>query len=714
MSSLPPLSLEAQDRDQTVEHKPKEHLFDKPLLIELGTEELPVKALPALAAAFAEGIAAGLDKRGIKRGTARAMYTPRRLVAMIESVSPQQPEQRVERRGPAISQAFDASGAPSKAVEGFAASCGVTVDKLERLHTDKGAWFVHRAIAPGAPLAAVVAEVVDEALRGMPIPKPMRWGRGEHAFARPVLWLLMLHGEKVMDGVVLGLKGDRMSRGHRFYSDKPIWIARADDYLSALREAKVIVDPDERRLRIRGQIDQAVATTGHKARIDPGILDEVNCLTEWPCGVLCSFESRFLAVPQEALILTMESNQKFFPVLDKAGRLTEHFVGIANIESRDVGEVRRGYERVIRPRFADAEFFFQEDLKQSLAGMNAGLSQVTYQQKLGSYADKVARVAALAAQVATQCNLDATLAQHAAGLSRADLQSRMVGEFPELQGIMGRHYALAERLPSAIAVALDEQYKPRFGGDAIAASPLGRVLAVAERLDTLAGGFAAGLKPSGNKDPFALRRVALGLGRTLIEGKLDIHLPKLLEQANRELPATAEPVAVAELMDFIYERLRAYTLEQRVPPSHFDAVLAVRPSSLVDFMRRLEAIQAFAQMGDAEALAAANKRIRNILRKAAVQPDPRGAVDLLREPVELALLQALASAADDTREALAAKDYVAVLKRLAKLRPVVDAFFDGVMVMVDDEALRTQRLGVLQRLSDRFLEVADIAGLSNN
>ena len=709
------LSLEPQAHDQAPQGAPKgkDDLFNKPLLIELGTEELPVKALPGLAQALCDGVVAGLDKRGVAHGAAKAMYTPRRLVVWVDGVAPQQPEQRTERRGPAITQAFDDKGQPSRAVIGFAESCGVSVDKLERLHTDKGAWFVHRAVSPGAPLTTLVPEILAEAIKAMPIPKPMRWGAHEHAFARPVLWLLVLHGEKVLDGGLLGLKADRFSRGHRFYSDKPLWIADAADYLATLRNAKVIVDPDERRTRIRAEIDRAASSVKRRARVDAGILEEANCLTEWPSAVLCSFESRFLAVPQEALILTMESNQKFFPLLGPDGRLSEHFIGIANIESKDPAEVRKGYERVIRPRFADAEFFFNADCKQGLSAMNAGLAQVTYQQKLGSYADKVARVAVLAERVAKEMDVDSSLAQYAAGLSRADLQSRMVNEFPELQGVMGRHYALAARMPSALAAALDEQYQPRFAGDAIAPSPLGRVLAVAERIDTLVGGFAAGLKPSGNKDPFALRRAALGLGRTLIEGKIDLDLPQLLARANKELPASASPAPVEELMDFIYERLRAYTQEQqRVPQAHFDAVLAVRPVSLPDFMRRIEAIASFVQMGDAEALAAANKRIRNILKKADVEPAAVVDADKLPEPAEKALWQALQAAIDETQQPLANGDYVAVLRRLARLRPAVDAFFDAVMVMVDDSALRAQRLGLLRRLSDRFLAVADISGLA--
>ena len=709
------LTLEPQghEQDQPGARREKETLFNKSLLIELGTEELPVKALPGLAQALADGLIAGLDKRQVMHGSARLLYTPRRLAVMIDAVAPSQPEQRSERRGPAIAQAFDAKGEPSKAVLGFAASCGVTVDRLERLHTDKGAWFVHRSVTPGAALHELVPDILAEAIAGMPIPKPMRWGAHEHAFARPVLWLLALHGERVIDMQLLGVKADRMTRGHRFYSDKPLWVAAAGDYLETLRTARVIADPDERRERIRSEVSRVAGIGDRRPRIDPGILEEVNCLTEWPCAVLCSFEERFLRVPQEALILTMEANQKFFPLLKPDGSLAEQFIGIANIDSSDVDEVRRGYERVIRPRFADAEFFFNEDIKQGLPAMNEGLAQVTYQQKLGSYADKVQRVAMLVEPLARAAGVDAELARHAAQLSKADLQSRMVGEFPELQGVMGRYYARAAGMPPELANAIDQQYQPRFAGDAIAASPMGRVLACAERIDTLAGGFAAGLKPSGNKDPFALRRAALGLARTLIEGKLELSLSPLFARANTLLPDAARPVDVDELMDFVYDRLRGYLLDQGVPGSHFEAVLAVRPGSLCDFRRRISAIGSFTQLADAEALAAANKRIRNILRKAEGEVADSLQESALKEPAERALLQALERAEEDTRGPLAQHDYVAVLRRLAQLRPQVDAFFDAVMVMVDDAPLRAQRLGLLQRLSDRFLTVADISGLAH-
>ena len=689
------------------------------LLIELGTEELPVKALPELAAAFANGIAEGLAKRGVGIGPFRTLYSPRRLAVWIERVAAEQPEQRSEVLGPYLNIGLDAAGAPTKALEGFAAKAGVEWTALERSTDGKGERFVHRAVKPGARTIDLLQSVLDEALKAMPIPKPMRWGAHAHAFARPALWLVALYGADVVPLVAFGKASDRMSRGHRFMHDKSVWISEADAYVEALRGGKVLVDAEERRTAIRAEVEGSAAQAGGSARITDDNLEQVNGLVEWPKAVLCSFERAFLRVPQEALISTMEANQKFFPVLDAQGRLTEKFIGIANIVSTNEDEVRKGYERVIRPRFADAAFFFDEDLKQGLSVMNEGLATVTYQQKLGSYADKVARIAALARAIATALGDDADLAHVAGLLCKADLQSRMVNEFPELQGIAGRYYAehdaaladLADAPRVAIAQALDEVYAPRFSGDAIAASRLGQVLALAERLDTLAGGFAAGLKPSGNKDPFALRRNALGLARTLIEGGLDLNLLGLLEAAKAALPAGLS-VDTNELYDFILDRLRSYFEERGIGAALFDAVAATRPVSLADFAERLEAIKRFAELPEAAALAAANKRIRNILKK--VEGAVPEAIDAARlvEPAEKALHAALSAALADTDATLAQRDYVAVLSRLAELRAPVDAFFDGVMVMADEPAVRDNRLALLKALADRFAAVAAIEQLA--
>lgn len=693
-----------------------------PLLIELGTEELPVKALPGLAQAFFDGVVDGLTKRGVavEKGEAKPLSTPRRLAVLLPGVAVEQPEQKGEVLGPYLNIALDADGQPTKALQGFAAKAGIDWTALERTSDAKGERFVHRSVTPGARTASLLPEILAEALAGMPIPKPMRWGSHSYGFARPVHWLVLLHGKDVVDAEVLGLKSDRMSRGHRFMHDKTVWLSQPDDYVSSLQAACVLVDPDARRARIVEAVNAEAASAGGQARITDDNLEQVVNLVEWPAPVLCSFEREFLAVPQEALIETMEINQKFFPVLDASGKLTEKFIGIANIESKNVAEVAKGYERVIRPRFADAKFFFDEDLKQGLESMGDGLKTVTYQAKLGSLADKVQRVVALAGAIAPQVGADPVLAKRAALLAKNDLQSRMVNEFPELQGIAGRHYAVTGGESPEVALAIDEAYQPRFGGDDIALSALGKVLAIAERLDTLAGGFAAGLKPTGNKDPFALRRNALGLARTIIESGFDLDLRALLASALAGLPAAVQPSAERktdalpqELYDFILDRLRGYYADKGVPATHFNAVAELKPASLYDFDRRIDAIGTFAALPEAEALAAANKRIRNILRKA--DGEIPGMVDpsLLVEPAESELAEAVEAAIDDSNASLHQKDYMSVLARLARLRPQVDAFFDAVMVNAEYPKLRANRLALLKRLGDRLGSVAAIEHLSS-
>ncbi|PPT48274.1 glycine--tRNA ligase subunit beta [Xanthomonas arboricola] len=725
-----------------------------PLLIELGTEELPVKALPGLAQAFFDGVLHGLEKRGVAvtRGDAKPLSTPRRLAVLLPGVATEQPEQRSEVLGPYLNIALDAEGKPTKALAGFAAKAGIDWTALERTSDAKGERFVHRAVTPGARTADLLPDILREAIAAMPIPKPMRWGAHEYAFARPVQWLVLLFGDSVVPAELLGVRGDRLSRGHRFMHQGEVSLAAPGDYIEALRAAHVLVDADARRARIVEEVEAAARQAGGSARISDDNLEQVVNLVEWPSAVLCSFERDFLAVPQEALIETMEINQKFFPVLDDGGKLTEQFIGIANIASKDVAEVAKGYERVIRPRFADAKFFFDEDLKQGLEAMGAGLASVTYQAKLGNLAEKVERVAKLAEAIAPQVGADPSQARRAAQLAKNDLQSRMVNEFPELQGIAGRHYAKAAGEPSEISLAIDEAYQPRFAGDDIALSPLGKVLAIAERLDTLAGGFAAGLKPTGNKDPFALRRNALGLARTVIESGFDLDLKATLVTAVKLLPwdrlvrkATLkdeETISAidsaqyaqlgSEIFDFILDRLRGYYADKGVPATHFNAVAAlfsVAPEgaptgpvgahlgathgSLYDFDRRIDAIGIFATLPEAEALAAANKRIRNILRK--VEGEIPGDIDttLLREPAEEALAEAVEAAIGDTGDALHRHDYVAVLARLARLRPQVDAFFDGVMVNAEDAQLRANRLALLKKLGDRLGSVAAIEHLSS-
>lgn len=710
---------------------------NKSLLIELGTEELPPKALDELSAAFLRGICDGLAKRGVEAelDQALAYASPRRLAAFVPGVAASQPEQAIERRGPALSAALDAEGQPSRALLGFAQSCGVGVEQLEKLETDKGAWFVWRTIKPGLAVASLLPEIVEEALKALPIPRPMRWADHDYTFVRPVHWLVMLHGAEIIDGEILGLTSGRKSRGHRFMHPQPIHVADADGWLDAMRAAKVLADPAERRQRIRDQIDSVAGATGGQPRLEDSLLDELANLTEWPVAIACTFEREFLAVPPEALVTTMVANQKFVPVFDPAGQLTEHFIGVANIQSKDPAEIRKGYERVIRPRFADAKFFWDEDLKTPLASYQEQLKNVTYQQALGSVWDKSVRVAELARIIANRVGVDAGNATRAASLSKCDLLTRMVGEFPELQGVMGRYYAAHDGEPQDVAEALDSFYQPRFAGDAIAANKLGQVLAVAERLDTLCGIFAVGMKPGGNKDPFALRRAALGLGRTLTEGGMALDLRGSLVEALELLPETAlaaglkpakdgtpavlnaperRAILLEELEAFIMDRLRGYYADQGFQNAQFEAVLAVQPTSLADFDRRLRAVAEFGRRPEAITLAAANKRVANILRKQAEEPGA-AAISRTVDPAhfeadaERELADALSAAQRENAEALSAGDYAAALERLSQLQAPVDAFFDSVLVNADDPAVRANRLALLGQLKAQFGGIADIA-----
>ena len=705
--------------------------FGKPLLIELGTEELPPKALVHLAEAFAGGIADGLMKSGVLEDASgvRTLCSPRRLAVLFPSVAAIQPEQHMERRGPALAAALDNEGNPTKALTGFAASCGVGVDALEKLETDKGSWFVHRATMPGRPIIQLIPGILAEAIAAMPIPKPMRWGDHDYAFVRPAHWLVMLHGADVIDGEALGIRAGRATRGHRFHHPEPVEIANASEWLDRLRDVKVLADQDERRQRVRDEVAR-VTPKDMTARLGDELLEEIANLTEWPVAIACAFDAQFLDVPHEALVLTMQTNQKFVPVFSADGQLTEHFIGVANIKSRDPAEVRKGYERVIRPRFADAKFFFDEDRKVSLESYQAALKSVTYQQQLGSVWDKTVRVAELARVIANRVGVDAGAATRAASLAKCDLVTRMVGEFPELQGVMARIYASQGDKPEAadVAAALDEFYQPRFGGDAIAAGKVGQVLAVSERIDTLAGIFAVGMKPSGNKDPFALRRAALGLARTLIEGKLDLDLhAQLLEASEAVLAAlpTQTPSknskprpSASELADdvfgFVLDRLRGYYSDLGIGGETFDAVRATSPHSLLDFDHRMHAVHEFAALSEAKSLAAANKRIGNILRQAGQPASATIDRNLLESGAETTLADELERIAADAAKRIESRDYVGLLRLLAGLREPVDAYFDAVMVMSDDPELRANRLALLGRLRNLFLHVADISMLPSS
>jgi glycyl-tRNA synthetase beta chain len=686
-----------------------------PLLFELGMEELPPKALPALRDALRNDCLLRLREAGIEPTGVTAFATPRRLALLLEGIPARQPDQVHERRGPAVAAAFDASGAPSKAAQGFARSCGVAVEDLGREHTDKGEYLVFREARAGAALEQLLPEIFAASLAALPTPKRMRWGSGEVEFVRPVHWLVVLHGDRLVEMELLGLRSGRVTRGHRFHCPQVLELAHARDYAVVLeRDGMVQASFEDRRESIRGQIEAEAAGVGGRALIDAELLDEVTALVEWPVALTGSFDARFLGVPQEALISTMQDNQKYFPLVDADGHMLPRFIVISNIRSRYPEAVRSGNERVLRPRFADAEFFWEQDRRETLASREPWLATVVFERRLGTLADKSRRLARLMETLAEPMDLDPQLARRAALLAKCDLGTRMVFEFPELQGTMGRYYALHDREPLPLAQALEQHYWPRQAGAALPEGPLAQALALADRLDTLVGIFAIGKEPSGAKDPFALRRAALGLLRILVEKELPLALTPLLDAAAatvaEQVPDAA--TAVPRVRNYILERLRGYLLEQGMAPEVFEAVAAVDPDAPLDFVQRARAVTLFRERPEAEALAAANKRIQNLLRKS--EEELHGEVDeaLLQSPAEQLLLEALRGIEPRVAAAVERGDYVSAMTDLAGLRAPVDAFFDDVMVMVEDPALRGNRLALLARLARRFDAVADISRLA--
>ncbi|MGD9888131.1 MAG: glycine--tRNA ligase subunit beta [Halothiobacillaceae bacterium] len=681
------------------------------LLIEIGTEELPPKALTTLANALADGITRRLHEAGLPPQGHIVYAAPRRLAVLVQGLAERQPDREIERRGPAVNAAFDSEGRPSKALEGFARSCGVSVNELEELATDKGAWMVYRAQQPGQSAQALIPAMLAQALDELPIPKRMRWGAGETAFVRPLHWIVLLFGSEVIEAEIYGIHTGRMTRGHRFHHPEPLSVPAPGDYALLLESTgHVVADFATRRAMIRAQVESAASELGGHAVLDDDLLDEVAALTEWPRVVTGNFEPRFLDVPKEALISTMQGNQRYFPLLDAAGKLLPHFITVANIDSRDPAAVRLGNERVIRPRFSDAEFFWREDRKQPLSANLESLKSVVFQQKLGTQFDKTERVVRLARHIAVLTGADMELTARAALLAKCDLMSGMVGEFPELQGIMGRYLATHDGEQSDVAQALDEVYMPRRAGDELPATQVGQVLALAERLDTLVGIFAIGQGPTGAKDPFALRRAALGVLRILIECGLDLDLHALLAYAAEGLQAKVDAnKTVNTVFDFMLERLRAYIQDRGIRHDVFDAVLATRPLRPLDFERRAQAVNAFLALPQAEALAAANKRISNILKKVDGELPTIINDALLLEPAERELASRVQQLEAELAPLFAAGDYTAALSKLAHLREAVDAFFDNVMVMADDTALRDNRLALLNRMRALFLKVADIS-----
>jgi len=681
------------------------------LLLELGAEELPPKALDALSDAFAAGIEKGLQDAEIPFQTVTAFATPRRLAVQVTGLADKQPDREVERRGPALAAAFK-DGTPTKAAEGFARSCGVSVDELIHLETDKGTWLGYREQQQGDSVQALLPEMIRKTLQSLPVPKNMRWGASRAEFSRPVHWLVALYGSDVIAAEALGLEASRTTYGHRFHAPDAIQLEHADDYLAALENAYVLADRQQRRERIREQVLAEAEVQEANAVIDEDLLVEVSGLVEWPVALTGSFDERFLEVPAECLISSMKANQKYFHLLDDQGKLKPLFITISNIESQDPDQVISGNEKVIRPRLADAAFFYDTDRKHTLASRIPQLESVVFQQQLGTLADKARRSTAIATFIAERIHGDVAHAQRAVALAKCDLVTEMVLEFPELQGIMGRYYAEQDGEPAEVAQALEEQYLPRFASDAIPQSLTGQALALADRLDTLVGIFGIGQRPTGAKDPFALRRASIGVLNILVKGELNLDLRELLQiTADQHQNLPKADGLVEDVLIYMLDRFRAWGQEEGISAEMYLAVRARPVTKPLDFARRLRAVKAFAQREEAAALAAANKRVSNILSKQEHDGSTQVEASLLQEAAEKALFEAVTASQQQVAPLFAAGDYQQALDALATLREPIDAFFDQVMVMADDDAIRRNRLALLASLQALFLEVADISQL---
>ena len=689
-------------------------------LFELGTEELPPKALPQLERSLREGIVAGLAAAGLPHGAVESFATPRRLAVRVRRLAARQGDQAIRRRGPPLRAAFDAAGAPTGAAQAFAASCGVALDALGRERDEKhNEYLWYGGTKAGAATVTLLPELVTAALNALPIRKRMRWGAGTAQFVRPVHWLVMLYGTDVVPATILDIVAGRSTRGHRFHAPRELPLRAPASYeRTLLRRGWVVAGFAARRERIAQQVAQAAMPTSGRAIISDALLDEVTALVEWPVAVAGRFDERFLALPREVLIATLQDHQCYFAVESAAGVLLPWFITVSNIDSSEPLVVRTGNERVVRPRLADAAFFWEQDRRTALSAQTAALDGVTFQAQLGSIGDKVRRVAALAASLATPCGASPAHVARAAQLCKCDLLSAMVGEFPELQGVMGAYYAQADGEDTEVATAIREHYLPRTAGDRLPATPSGMALALADRLDTLAGIFAIGQKPSGTRDPFGLRRAAIGVLRLGRERALDFDLRALIEQALAAQPVADLPprraALASEVYDYVMERLRAQYLEDAasgVTTEIFDAVLAAAPRSPLDADARVAALVSFLALPEAASLAAANRRIANILKKSAAGASAAIDPTLLQAPAEQALYAALGRHRTTALSVLAHRDYRAAFTVLARLRPEVDAFFDGVMVNDPDARLRDNRLALLRELRELFTRIADLSRL---
>ncbi|ARD39878.1 glycine--tRNA ligase subunit beta [Edwardsiella ictaluri] len=682
-------------------------------LVEIGTEELPPKALRSLAQAFADNFRTELDNAGLAHGDIEWFAAPRRLALKVAALNAAQPDREIEKRGPAIAQAFDAEGKPTKAAEGWARGCGISVDQAERLSTDKGEWLLYRALQKGQRAQDLLPALVASALSRLPIPKLMRWGDSDTQFVRPVHTVTLLLGSESIPATILGVPSDRVIRGHRFMGEAEFTLDSADQYPQILLErGKVIADYDARKALIKRDAEAAAARIGGVADLSDSLLEEVTSLVEWPVVLTARFEEKFLAVPAEALVYTMKGDQKYFPVYDAAGKLLPNFIFVANIDSKDAQQIIAGNEKVVRPRLADAEFFFKTDRKQRLEDNLPRLESVLFQQQLGSLRDKTDRITALAGWIAQQIGADVNMATRAGLLSKCDLMTNMVFEFTDTQGVMGMHYARHDGEAEEVAVALNEQYMPRFAGDALPTSLVACAVAIADKMDTLAGIFGIGQHPKGDKDPFALRRAALGVLRIVVEKKLPLDLLTLTQEAVRLYgDKLGNASVVDDVVEFMLGRFRAWYQEEGHAVDTIQAVLARRPTRPADFDARVRAVSHFRTLPEAATLAAANKRVSNILAKSGDVLAEQVQAVLLKEPAEIRLAANLITLQEKLAPLFANGRYQEALVELATLRQPVDDFFEQVMVMADDEQVRINRLTLLNKLRDLFLQVADISVL---
>ena len=681
-------------------------------LVEIGTEELPPKALKTLATSFADNVEAELNQAGLTFDKIEWFAAPRRLAVKVLNLAIQQPSKEIEKRGPAVSAAFDAEGKPTKAAEGWARGCGITVEQAERIATDKGEWLVHRAKIEGQPTKNLLNGIVANALAKLPIPKPMRWADKTVQFIRPVHTVTLLLGDELIEGEILGVASARTIRGHRFLGEKEFEIQHADQYPQLLREkGSVVADFNERKAEILAKSQAKATALGGVADIEESLLEEVTSLVEYPNVLAAKFEERFLAVPAEALVYTMKGDQKYFPIYDKDGKLLPHFIFVSNINPEDPTAIIEGNEKVVRPRLTDAEFFFKTDLKQKLIDRLPRLETVLFQQQLGTLKDKTDRIEQLAGEIAKQIGADEAKAKRAGLLSKCDLMTNMVFEFTDTQGVMGMHYARHDGEDEEVAVALNEQYMPRFAGDELPKSLVASAVALADKFDTLTGIFGIGQAPKGSADPFALRRAALGALRIIVEKNLPLDLEDLVKKSAALFgDKLTNQNVVADVVDFMLGRFRAWYQDEGITVDVIQAVLARRPTRPADFDARVRAVSHFRTLDSAEALAAANKRVSNILAKADAAI---GEINLTAcvEPAEKALAEAVLALRTEVQPLIAKGDYTAVLDKLANLRMPVDNFFDNVMVNAEDPALRQNRLAILNTLQGLFLQVADISVL---